>query len=593
MKFFRNLVIALVLCFGFYSVSVSDLAEDVYNDVSANLFKADVASKKGKQRIEQVSEKLIVQPENVIYASFVPESFDIDDFADLLKTLKRQKVDNFVFLFDDAKYFKFAILADKEFSDKNIMRVNVSDKSIEDLDKLAYEFANMQGNTVLFAFPMFSEGLSDGSVNDSNLNAEDRNLSDKDSNLNYENLDIDLADFGNDLLEKNMKSFHDSMIKNVFDSFDKGSVWRTDASELEAVYTVMSYLDLKNARHYEIFENNFDASGSFDGSFEIDDFISADEILNFYLGEAESDDRSVSIMAFGDMMLSRDVRTKMNVSGKDYIFEALTGSYANFFKGSDFLFANLEGPIHGAGTSGGTAMSFSFNEDVAPFLKDYDFNILSITNNHAVDQGWDGRDTTIVALDASDIGWCGHPMDADADSVFYDEIGDKKIAFVCFQDVSFQLNDEAALELIKEIRANVDFLIVSIHWGQEYKHVPNNYLQIQVGHDFVDAGADFIIGHHPHVVQSFEVYNDKFIFYSLGNFVFDQYWSTMTQEELAIGIELGEDKTRVNLFPMKSSKAQSRLMTEAEYNVWIEEFIGYGEYSEKMMEMIRAGVLEG
>jgi len=262
------------------------------------------------------------------------------------------------------------------------------------------------------------------------------------------------------------------------------------------------------------------------------------------------------------------------------------------------VFGNLEGPIKGEGTHGGTAMVFSFNEDVAPLLKKYGFTLLSISNNHAVDQGWEGRDTTIAALNSSKLGWCGHPRDADPNSVYYSTVGDKKFAFLCFQDITFTLDDNAAVELIKEVRPNVDFLVVSVHWGYEYKHVPNDNLQINPGRAFIDAGADFIIGHHPHVVQSFEIYNGKPIFYSLGNFVFDQYWSKETQEELGIGIVLDDDfdgcsmKTKVYLFPMKSERSQSRLMTDEEYNEWIERFIGYGSYDEVMKSQIRAGVIE-
>lgn len=314
--------------------------------------------------------------------------------------------------------------------------------------------------------------------------------------------------------------------------------------------------------------------------------------------EEIASDGHLRTLAFGDMMLGRYVRTLMNKYGMDYIFSKIKPDKNSewFYESSDFVFGNFEGPINGKGSSGGTSMVFSFNEDSAKFLKEYGFNILSITNNHALDQGWSGREKTVKAFNDADLGWCGHPSEEEEGSVYYGENGmrvkkdyssggfftkGEKVAFVCLQDVTSRLNLENAKTLIKDAKENADFVIVSIHWGVEYSHKPNK-TQVDYGHAFVDAGADFVIGHHPHVVQSFEEYNGKFIFYSLGNFVFDQYWSNDTQEELAIGIDLSHDgdvlKTTVDLFPMRSEKSQSRLMTDEEKNKWIQKFISYGNY---------------
>ncbi len=314
-----------------------------------------------------------------------------------------------------------------------------------------------------------------------------------------------------------------------------------------------------------------------------------------------SSDSHLRILAFGDIMLSRYVRVLMDKYGMDFVFSKIksqkTGEW--FYKNTDFVFANLEGPINGEGTSGGTSMVFSFNKNVAKFLKEYGFNILSIANNHAIDQGWGGRKNTIDALNDAKVGWCGHPSEEEASSVYYGENGfrvskdahsdGEKTAFVCFQDVTSKLNIENAKALIKEVKKNADYVIVSVHWGIEYRHTPTKS-QIDFGHVFVDAGADFVIGHHPHVVESFEKYNGKIIFYSLGNFVFDQYFGNDTQEELSIGIDLSRKddtlKTTIDLFPMKSEKSQSSLMNNDEKKQWIQKFISYGNYDEEAKSQI-------
>ncbi len=304
-------------------------------------------------------------------------------------------------------------------------------------------------------------------------------------------------------------------------------------------------------------------------------------------------ERELHILAFGDMMLGRYVRTLMDRAGdKNYVFEKIEGTDGKFFSGVDIVHGNLEGPIKGQGKSGGTAMNFSFNEDIAPFLAEKGFDLMSLANNHAVDQGWDGRSTTIAALEKAGVDWCGHPSEADPNSVYYNSVGwgenELSYAFVCLHDVTFKLDVDSAVELIEDVNEKVDLVIVSIHWGYEYRHTADHNKQVEPAHRFVDAGADFVIGHHPHVVQNFEEYKGKYIFYSLGNFVFDQYWSQATQEELAIGIIIGRNGTEVYLIPMKSELSQSRLMTPEESGIWIEKFLDYGSYSEEVGEKIRA-----
>lgn len=309
-------------------------------------------------------------------------------------------------------------------------------------------------------------------------------------------------------------------------------------------------------------------------------------------------DKKLNILAFGDVMLGRYVRILMDQNGLDYSFQKMNTAENIFANGADVVFGNLEGPIHGEGREGGTAMSFSFNTDVAQVLKNFGFTMMSIANNHALDEGSEGRQTTIEALDGAGIGWCGNANEVDPASVYYNTVGDKKFAFVCFHSATHKLDLEAATNLIKELRPKVDYLIVSIHWGIEYQHKPNYELQVKPAHAFIDAGADFIIGHHPHVVESFEIYNGKMIFYSLGNFIFDQYWSQDTQEELAIGISLdkantgGSFHTKVDLFPMKSERSQPHMMIDDERGKWLDKFIGYGDYDDTMQAEIRRGVIE-
>lgn len=292
--------------------------------------------------------------------------------------------------------------------------------------------------------------------------------------------------------------------------------------------------------------------------------------------EKSESEKSLSIMAFGDMMLGRFVRTLMERDGKDFIFE-------NFeFPEAEIRFANLEGPIKGDGYKHQTAMRFGFHTDTADFLKENGFNVLSIVNNHAIDQGWDGRDSTIAELERVGIGWCGHPTEAVRESVLFGESeSGASYAFVCFNDVIMDTDNAAMWNLVKDVDDEVDYVIVSIHWGVEYAHKPHQKLQVELGHALVDAGADLILGHHPHVVQTYEKYNGKMIFYSLGNFVFDQYWSRDTQEELGVRVVLsgvGRDfDTEFELYPIVSERSAVRMMEGQELEEWMGRFRGYFE----------------
>ena len=83
--------------------------------------------------------------------------------------------------------------------------------------------------------------------------------------------------------------------------------------------------------------------------------------------------------------------------------------------------------------------------------------------------------------------------------------------------------------MVKKYDPYVDWLIVSIHWGNEYLPNPEKW-RVDLAHQLVDVGADIIHGHHPHVLQPKEIYQDKPIYYSLGNFIFDQNWSIETSK---------------------------------------------------------------
>lgn len=264
----------------------------------------------------------------------------------------------------------------------------------------------------------------------------------------------------------------------------------------------------------------------------------------------------VSLLAVGDIMLDRYVETLMKKEGADYPLAKIS----SFLEGHDVVLGNLEGPaIEKRKQTPDNAMNFSFNPQYLATLKAHHFSILTIANNHTYDHGKEAFAETEAQLKAANLVPLGHPREIDAMYSVIQTIHDRKIGFLGFNATKLPFDRDKAMTLVQEMTNQTDTLIVTIHWGDEYALKPNKFQQ-ELAHAFIDNGADSVIGHHPHVVQSVEKYKDKLIFYSLGNFIFDQYFSTATQEELAVEMKIDADKITYTLHPLQSKRSQPELM---------------------------------
>ncbi|MFH2018657.1 MAG: CapA family protein, partial [bacterium] len=125
-----------------------------------------------------------------------------------------------------------------------------------------------------------------------------------------------------------------------------------------------------------------------------------------------------------------------------------------------------------------------------------------------------------------------------------------------------RVNLKLTKSIVEKIKPKSDFIIANVHWGQEYQKTSNS-LQRKLARELIDLGVDAIIGHHPHVVQEMEIYKNRPIFYSLGNFVFDQYFSEATQQELGVGLVFRDKSISAYVFPLQSVKSQISQMNYA------------------------------
>lgn len=277
---------------------------------------------------------------------------------------------------------------------------------------------------------------------------------------------------------------------------------------------------------------------------------------------------SLKILFGGDVFLDRSVRRSIE-SGTD-----VWAPVENFLKSYKYKVANLEGPIKNkekAAPNG--SFSFSFQEEYIDKLKDLGFTALSLANNHTLNEKTQGLVATRGYLQKIGISYFGDPNNeidyccltyiyengelkpditnfSDRKSLLGDSV--KRIAFVGELDL-YGGNGDKILKKIKELKAAGSFVIVYPHWGVEYETgiAP---IEQKRAHELIDAGADLVIGSHPHVVQPIEEYKGKIIFYSLGNFLFDQHFSYDTLHGLLVEVEFTDSGLKFTLFPTEQDK---------------------------------------
>jgi gamma-polyglutamate biosynthesis protein CapA len=239
----------------------------------------------------------------------------------------------------------------------------------------------------------------------------------------------------------------------------------------------------------------------------------------------------VRMLVFGDMMLARDIRTQMDKYGEDYPFEKVSSVFDRY----DILAANFEGVISD-NESHDIKPRFGFDVDgTAALLRKYGFNLFNLANNHSDDFGLEGVELTHKLLWEAGIDTVGNAYNDFDYDLFEGEVKGVKFAFMGINETYDNVDWDFAFRQMGKLKSRNDFLVVFIHWGNEYQAGQSDE-QIRIGHELVDGGADLVIGSHPHVVQGKEFYKNKWIYYSLGNFVFDQYFSEETQEGLALDV---------------------------------------------------------
>ena len=394
---------------------------------------------------------------------------------------------------------------------------------------------------------------------------------------------VDFSHFQTDLVS----NFHDDLSQNVIETFDFERIHNLEIDSPASIYTVLKYLEKIEAQKSQL---AFHTDSS--ELLKKPDEAGTSHFYYYFSKGTAKIDKSLSFLFFGDLMLDRNVKTIIDKNDFGYIFDDLATAENRFFMSPDIVSANLEGALtnNGAHYLPEASIDFSIHPDlISKIKKDYFFNFFNLANNHITDQGQKGLEETRHNLNELNINYSGCP-DAMVDNCSSQSlnIADQKIAMFGFSMVYNNFDLTKAINKIKEARKTNDLIITQIHWGTEYEHNFNKHQQ-NIAHQLIDAGTDIIIGHHPHVVQGIEIYNNKPIFYSLGNFVFDQYFSTDTQEELAVGISYQDGEYKIYLFPIQSNNSQLSLMTSENKNNFLKKIASWSNITQNFQQELLNG----
>jgi len=257
----------------------------------------------------------------------------------------------------------------------------------------------------------------------------------------------------------------------------------------------------------------------------------------------------IKVLFVGDIMMGRSIRYKAETVGYDFYFSCVTPTFQKY----DFVVANFESTV-----TNYPSVSFdktradynNFKFTVEPValtaLKNSGINVVGVDNNHIYDYGKEGVDLTRQNILASGLNYFGDPIDPNYANVRLEKNG---VAFNLVSFNEFFGSVDKTLKNIAKAKGTGDLqnvatfnhepTIIFAHWGDEYVPTPTRVKNW--AHLFIDNGADLIIGMHPHVTQETETYQNKFIAYSLGNFLFDQYFSSEVQKGGAVEIILNKE----------------------------------------------------
>ncbi|MHB8894216.1 MAG: CapA family protein [Candidatus Geothermincolia bacterium] len=305
-------------------------------------------------------------------------------------------------------------------------------------------------------------------------------------------------------------------------------------------------------------------------------------------GATSSASGLVTISAGGDVNFGDGVTPSLEDGGNDYPFAGVSEAFA----ATDLSMVNLECCISSTGTPvPGKEYTFRGPADSAGALREGNIKIVSLANNHAKDYGSAAFLETLAHLKENQIAWCGGGQNStEAYTPAVLDAHGKKVAFVAFTGVvpdgwtatatspgcATTWDAKRMAGAIKTARANADYVVASFHWGIELATSPNSE-QRNLAHMAVDNGADLVLGHHPHVVQGFELYKNRLIAYSLGNFVFAPPRAESARSVMVMALLGPGGLVQAKIVPAAISGCRPNILNGAPADAWAGTMAGYSK----------------
>lgn len=344
-----------------------------------------------------------------------------------------------------------------------------------------------------------------------------------------------------------MAQLHDAFSIEALRTLEKDAAFKAETDSPQLMRAAVLWAKYTQREKFNLFYN------SNSGAIENNDEIETTSVVLGHFEQGEKAVKNTSTFIFaGDIMMDRLVYHKFKNSGMIKIFENLG---QRIFKGSDLSLANLEGPISQTPINDDVSsdnLVFNFPPETIDALKYLGVDAVSLANNHTQNAGNNGLIHTREILEKSDILPVGDPSDNFEENILRKD----NLSIIALNSLS---GEENIVEMIKSESDQGRFVIVFPHWGAEYADVHVNS-QENSALNWIEAGADVIIGSHPHVIEDFTVEEGVPILYSLGNFVFDQTFSRETQEGLIVGMKMEGSKISLSFFPVSIEGQSPKLL---------------------------------
>ncbi|MBP3285452.1 MAG: CapA family protein [Prevotella sp.] len=274
---------------------------------------------------------------------------------------------------------------------------------------------------------------------------------------------------------------------------------------------------------------------------------------------------SVSVTITGDILLDRGVRKVIEQKGTDAVFSPFVDSV---FQSSDIVIGNLECPATKIKEPSFKQFIFRAEPEWLFTLKQHGITHLNLANNHSVDQGRAGLVDTrenVVSAGIIPIG-AGYTMEEAVRPVLLTssprkvyvlaslQLALENFAYLSEKPSVSQEDFDTLVERVRHLRSSEpdSYIIVTLHWGGEHTLQPVTIQRVRA-HQLIDAGADALIGHHTHTLQTIEEYKGKPIYYSIGNFIFDQRKPVNTRACM-VKLTITKESSHVETIPVEIIK---------------------------------------